>query len=113
MAGVHRLKHVQGLGATDLADHDPVGPHAQRVPDQVADRDLSLALDVRRPGLQADAVRLLELELGRVLDRQDPLVVRDERGDHVERRGLPGARPARDQDVDAAADARLQELRHR
>ena len=29
VAGVHRLEHVERLGAADLADDDPVGPHAQ------------------------------------------------------------------------------------
>ena len=48
VARVHRLEHVQGLGAADLADDDPVGTHAQRVPDELADADLALALDVRR-----------------------------------------------------------------
>ena len=48
VAGVHRLEHVQRLGAADLADDDPVGAHAQGVPDELADADLALALDVRR-----------------------------------------------------------------
>ena len=39
----------------------------------------ALALDVRRAGLEADDVRLLQLQLGRVLDRDDALVVGDER----------------------------------
>jgi hypothetical protein len=37
VAGVHGLEHVQGLGPADLADDDAVGPHAQRVADEVAD----------------------------------------------------------------------------
>ena len=53
VAGVHRLEHVERLGAADLADDDAVGPHAQRVAHQVADRDLALALDVRRAGSRA------------------------------------------------------------
>ena len=40
VTGVHRLEHVERLAATDLTDDDAVGPHAQRVPDEVADRDL-------------------------------------------------------------------------
>ena len=63
------------LPAADLADHDPVRPHAQRVADQVADGDLALALDVRRPALQPDHVVLLELQLHGVLDGDDPLAV--------------------------------------
>ena len=41
VAGVHGLEHVEGLAAPDLADDDAVGPHAQRVADQVADGDLA------------------------------------------------------------------------
>ena len=91
VAGVHGLEHVERGGVADLADDDAVGPHAQRVADQVADRDLALALDVRRAGLEAQHVLLVQLELGGVLDRDDALVLGDERGEHVERRGLAGA----------------------
>ena len=37
VARVHRLEHVERLGAADLADDDAVGPHAQCVPHEVAD----------------------------------------------------------------------------
>ena len=110
VARVHRLEHVQGLGAADLADDDPVGAHAQRVPDELADADLALALDVRRPSLERDHVLLLELELGGVLDRDDPLVARDEGRDRVQRRRLTGTGTARDEDVELPADARGEEL---
>ena len=60
VAGVHRLQHVQRLGAADLADDDAVGPHAQGVADEVADRDLALALDVRGARFQAQHVALVE-----------------------------------------------------
>ena len=84
VAGGHRLEHVQRLARTTLADDDPVGPHVQRVAEQVADRDLALALEVRRPRLERDDVRLAELQLGGVLDRDDPLVLGDERRQDVE-----------------------------
>src|SRR6266550_4819539 len=80
------------------ADHDAVRAHAQRVAHEVADRDLALALDVRRARLERDDVRLLELELGGVLDGDDPLLERDEPGQRVEERRLARARPARDHD---------------
>ena len=74
VARVHRLQHVEGLAAAALADDDAVGPHAQRVLDQVALQDLALALDVRRTRLEADPVLVLDLQLGGVLDGDDPLV---------------------------------------
>ena len=105
VAGVHRLEHVEGGGVADLADHDAVGAHAQGVADQVADLDLALALDVRRARLEADDVLLVQLELGGVLDRDDALVVGDERRQHVERGRLAGAGTAGDHDVEPAAHA--------
>ena len=52
MAGVHRLHHVERLGAPDLADDNAVGSHAEGVADQLADADatdpLRLAEKVRK-----------------------------------------------------------------
>ena len=59
VARVHRLEHVERLRAAALADDDPVGPHAQRVADEVADRDRALALDVLRARLEPEHVALL------------------------------------------------------
>ncbi len=52
------------------------------------------------PRLETDDVLLLHLELGRVLDRDDPLVGRDEPGEDVEKRRLAAARAAGDEDVE-------------
>ncbi len=112
VAGVHRLQHVERLAAAALADDDPVGPHAQRVADQVADGDRALALDVGRPGLQPDDVVLLQLQLDGVLDGDDPLALGDEGGQHVEQRRLPGAGAAGDDDVEPGLDAGVQQLGH-
>src|SRR5690242_21322402 len=59
--------------------------------------------------LQAHDMVLLQLELDRVLDRHDPLVGRDERRQDVEQSRLPGAGAARDDDVEAGLDARVQD----
>ena len=72
--------------------------------------DRALALDVGRPGLEPDHVLLLELELGGVLDGDDPLVGGDERRQHVERGRLAGAGAAGDDDVEPAAHAGVEEL---
>ena len=97
VARVHRLQHVERLGAAHLADDDAVRPHAQAVAHEVALGDLAFAFDVRRPRFEAHDVRLLQLQLGRVLDRDDALVLRDEARQHVEQRRLAGAGAARDQ----------------
>ena len=112
LAGRHRLDHVQRLAGATLADDDPVGAHVQRVAQQVADRDLALALEVRRARLERDDVVLAELELGGVLDRDDPLVVGDERREHVEGRRLARAGAAGHEDVEAGLDARAEEVEH-
>ena len=107
VAGVHGLEHVERLAAAALADDDAVGPHAQGVAHQLADGDGALALDVRRARLERDHVLLAELQLGRVLDGDDALVVGDERREDVEHRRLARAGAARDEDVEARLDARL------
>jgi hypothetical protein len=84
VARVHRLEHVQRFATADLADHDAVGTHAERVSHQVADVDLAAALDVRRARLQRHDVVLAQLELCRVFDRHDALVVRDEPREDVQ-----------------------------
>ncbi len=56
VTGRHRAEHVERLGAANLADDDPVGPHAQRVAHEPADRHLAAALDARRPRLEPDDV---------------------------------------------------------
>src|SRR5437588_6279498 len=71
MAGIHRLQDLQRLRPTCLADEDPIGPQAKAVSKQLSNVQLAAALDVRRPVLEAHHVRVLELELGRVLDRHD------------------------------------------
>src|SRR5205085_2820979 len=73
VAGREGGEHVQRLGPADLADDDPVGPHAERVADEPADRHLAAALEVGWASFQPDDVRLAQPQLGRVLDRHDAL----------------------------------------
>ena len=88
MAGVHRRKQVETLGATDFAEDDAVGAHTQRVLDEVADGDRALALEVRRAGFERQPVRLLKPKLGRILDRQHALARIDHFRQGIEHRGL-------------------------
>ena len=78
VAGRHRLDHVQRLAGTTLADDDAVGAHVEGVAQEIADRDLAACLEVGRSRLEGDDVLLLELELGRVLDRDDAFLFGDE-----------------------------------
>ena len=63
VAGEHRLDQIQRLAATDFADHDPVGPHAERIDEQIANRHLAAAVGPRRLGFEIDRVRLMELQV--------------------------------------------------
>jgi hypothetical protein len=73
VTGIHGLQHVERLVAADLADDDPVRPHAKTV-----DQELSLAhgsqpLHIWRPGLEAHDILVFELQFGGVFDGDDPL----------------------------------------
>src|SRR5207248_5959762 len=63
-----------------------------------------------RPALESHHVVLVHLELDRVLDGDDPLVIGDERRQHVEQRRLAGPGPAGDEGVESTADTRPQQL---
>ena len=84
VAGVHGLKQVESLGATHLADDDPLGAHTQAVLDQIAHGDLAFALEVGRAGFKAHDVRLLQLQFGGILAGDDPLIFLDKAGETVE-----------------------------
>ena len=107
VAGVQRGEHLADLGAAALPEHDPVGPHAQRVPDEVG--------QVRpRPAPSTFACRASSRttcgcagrELAGLLDDHEPLVVRDQREQRREQRRLARARRPRDQQVRPRRDER-------
>ena len=70
-----------------LADDDVVGPVAERVPHQVADRYGRLGTDGSR--LEPQAVRALDPELERVLDGDDPLLLWEQLDQGVQSVVLP------------------------
>ena len=104
MAGVHGLQHVEGFLAAHLADDDAVGPHAQRVLDQLALANLAFAFDIGRTRFQPADMRLLQLQFRRVLDGDQALLGRDVAGQRVEQRRLAAAGAARNQDRLARLD---------
>jgi hypothetical protein len=78
------------FGAADLADDDAVGAHAEGVADQLAQRHLAPALDVRGAGLEPDDMGSGKAQLGDVLDRDHPLPHWDGGGQDVEQGRLAG-----------------------
>ena len=83
----------------------PDGSRVNAIIPPLALVDLPPALDVRRPRLEADPVRQLDLQLGRVLDRHEALARRYEPRKQVEQRRLAGAGAAGDDDVQPGAHA--------
>lgn len=77
MASVHCLKHVKNLASTYLTNDDTVRAHAKRVAYEITLRHLAFALDIRGSRFQPEHVDLLKLQLGRIFDRDNPLLVRD------------------------------------
>ena len=117
VAGVERREQLADLRAADLADDQPVGPHPQGLPHEVAQLDAARPLDVGRPGHQPDDVRMPRPQLGHVLDGDDAFTRPDEAQQRAEDRGLAGARAAGDEERQAGfeygAHQRLAEVVHR
>ncbi len=110
VSGVHGLEHVEGLATAHLADDDAIGPHAQGVAHEIADRDLAASFEVLRASLEPDHVAALQAELDGVFDGDDALAERNEVRQQVEQRRLTGARTAGDEDVQPTLDAFGQEV---
>ena len=109
---VHGVQHVQRLGPTRFAHDDAVRAHTEGVDHQVALRNRARAFDVDRARFEAHHVRLLELQLGRILDGDDALLLRDKAGERVEHGGLTRARSARDHHVEAGFHAAAEKIQH-
>src|SRR4030095_9436522 len=97
VAGRHCLQHVEGFLATHLTDNDTVGPHSECVFDQLSLPDLSAPLDIWWTGLKTPYMRLLQLQLGGILDGDQTLLCRNEARQGIEKRRLARARAASDE----------------
>jgi len=110
MPGVQRAQHRPDLRSAALPEHQTIGTHPHRGPNQVVEPHLTDSLDVRPAHLEVDHVGVIRLQFGGLLDAHDPFVVRNEGEHRREERGLARARRAADQDVRAALDQRAQDL---
>src|SRR4051794_31236245 len=64
MTAVHRLEHVEGLGAAAFTDEDAIGPHAQGVADKIAHADGMVAVGIGRTCFQRHDMALLQPQFG-------------------------------------------------
>ena len=100
MAGVHGLQHIQRLAATDLTHDDALRAHTQRRFDQVPNGDLSCTRGIGVASLQTDQILdALDLQLRRVLDGDDTLILGDVVRQRIQEGGLAGAGTSADEDV--------------
>ena len=113
MAGVHGLQHVERFFAAALTDNDTVGAHSERITNEVALSHFPLALDIGGARLQSADVRLLQLQFGRIFDRDQAFPGRNEIRQRVEHRRLAGAGAARDQRRNLARNRGCENLRDR
>ena len=110
MARLHRVDHLDHLGATDLADDDAVRTHTQRVAHKVAHGDCAKTFAVGGACLEPHHVCSRKCQFGGVLDRDHPFGRADGRGEGVEQGGLSRARRTDDQDVRPAAHSPGEQL---
>src|SRR4029078_7063071 len=96
MARIHRLKHVKRFSAADFAYDDPVRTHPERIPNQIAFRHLPRAFEAGWPGLEADHMRLLKLQLCCILNGDNAFTVIDELAYRIQQCRLAGTSTARD-----------------
>ncbi len=85
---VHRLEHVEGLASADLPHDDPIRAHAKRVATRSRTVTSPRPSTFGGPRLKRHDVWLREAQLGRVLDRDEALVLGDEAAQHTQQRGL-------------------------
>lgn len=108
VAGVEGLQQIESFLAPYLPQDGALGPVPQAGLEQVADcngRDLRSLLAA---GLEADKVRLADVDFGSVLDDQQAVIVGNEIGQDVEQGGFPCAGASADEDVLSIQDGRLE-----
>ena len=65
------------LVAAHLTDHNPIGAHSQGIPHQIASNNRPFSFNIGRARFQSSHMGLLELQLGRILNGENPFIGRD------------------------------------
>jgi hypothetical protein len=89
--GVQRRQQIDDLGAANLADHDAIRPHPQRLPHQLAHRDFADPFDVGASCDQFDQMRMPGRQFGGIFDADDALVGCHRTEQRRQQCGFPGA----------------------
>ena len=105
MAGVDRLEIGQGFGASQLADDDPIGAHAEGGLQEGVGTALRAGTAV---GQKGDGIGLAREQLKSVLNGDQPFVLADVGQKVAGKSGLTGRGAAADQDVEPRLDQGLQ-----
>ena len=109
MSGGHGLYHVNGLCPSDFPHNDPVRPHPERCPDQLADGDLTYSLHIGISRLKSHQVGYaLYLQLSVVLDRYDPLPAGNKLRQGIQKGGLSRAGAPADKNIVSGYDQHFQ-----
>src|SRR3546814_3121562 len=87
MARIHVSQIEEGGSVAQLLQEDAIRPHAQRTLEQLLGADLCQTLTFVRIDHMHD-IAMLDDELARILDRQEPLVGRDQLDQRFGERGL-------------------------
>lgn len=98
MAGVERSQQVDDFGAPNLADHDAVRPHSQRLPDKLTQRDLTGALNIDGSGHQGHHMGVFGSEFCSVLGADNPFGRIDRAEQRREQSSLAGTGTAGDKE---------------
>ena len=99
------------LRPTDLTDHDPVGALSKGLPHQVAERDLSAAVETGLSCLHLRHVRQVRIDLEYLFAGDNSPIGRDFAKETIHKCCLPGSRSAGDENREVLAHCLAEQLR--
>ena len=99
VTGVHGRQQIPDFRAPALPHNQPVGTHAQGLPDELAQIHHSPALKVPVPGLQGDDMRVDGVQLGCVFDQDESFARLTQAKQRGEKRRLARTGGAADQEA--------------
>src|SRR5882757_4016071 len=102
VAGIEGIEQRARLDSANFAKDDSVGSPAESRLQKVIEGDTGF--ERIRLAFDRKDVRLLDAQLGRILNNHDALVVGDGIGEDAQKRGLAGSRSAADEQCLATAD---------